>query len=117
MAEEGPDWICLPEDFDFAGGGRAAKFAAAERLPGGPAYAMELAAKHRIFVHAGSILEKPEAGERIHNTTVVFDRAGAEIARYRKIHMFDVTTPERAISRKHILRAGRSCGDLPLRRA
>ena len=73
VAEEGPDWICLPECFDFMGGDRAAKFAAAEKLPDGPAYgAMQaLAAKHRIFIHAGSILEKPEGGERIHNTTVV----------------------------------------------
>jgi len=98
VAEEGPDWICLPECFDFMGGDRAAKFAAAERLPDGPAYsAMQaLAAKHRVFIHAGSILEKPEGGERLHNTTVVFGRDGAEIARYRKIHMFDVTTPDGA---------------------
>ena len=31
---------------------------------------------------------------RIHNTSVVFNREGEEIARYRKIHMFDVMTPE-----------------------
>ncbi len=98
IAEEGPDWVCLPECFDFLGGDRKAKFAAAEKLPGGPAYsAMQaLAAKHGIFVHAGSILERPEEGERLHNTTVVFNREGAEIARYRKIHMFDVTTPDGA---------------------
>ncbi len=98
VAEEGPDWICLPECFDFMGGDRAAKFAAAERLPDGQAYgAMQaLAAKHRVFIHAGSILEKPEGGERLHNTTVAFGRDGAEIARYRKIHMFDVTTPDGA---------------------
>jgi nitrilase len=98
VAEEGPDWVCLPECFDFMGGDRADKFAAAEALPGGPAFsAMQaLARKHRVFIHAGSILEKPETGERIHNTTVVFDRDGAEIARYRKIHMFDVTTPDGA---------------------
>ncbi len=98
VAEEGPDWICLPECFDFMGGDRAAKFAAAERLPDGPAYgAMQaLAAKHRVFIHAGSILEKPQGGERLHNTTVAFGRDGAEIARYRKIHMFDVTTPDGA---------------------
>ncbi len=98
VAEEGPDWVCLPECFDFLGGDRGAKFAAAEKLPGGPAYAamQALAHRHKIFIHAGSILEKPDEGERIHNTTVVFDRAGAEIARYRKIHMFDVTTPDGA---------------------
>ena len=96
VAEEQPDWICLPECFDFLGGDRAAKMAAAEAFPGGPAYgAMQaLASKHNVYIHAGSILEKPESGERIHNTTVVFDRSGTEIARYRKIHMFDITAPD-----------------------
>ena len=94
--EEKPDWIALPECFDFLGGQRADKMAAAERLGDGPAYdAMrELAARHKVFIHAGSMLEKVEGEERIHNTTVVFDRAGAEIARYRKIHMFDIVTPD-----------------------
>ena len=98
VAEERPDWISLPECFDFLGGDRKAKMAAAEPFPGGPAYAamQAQAKKHCVYIHAGSILEKPETGERIHNTTVVFDRTGAEIARYRKIHMFDITAPDGA---------------------
>jgi predicted amidohydrolase len=98
VAEERPDWICLPECFDFLGGDRESKIAAAESIPGGPAYeAMQkLAKKHRVYIHAGSILEMPRKGKRIHNTTVVFDRTGAEIARYRKIHMFDITAPDGA---------------------
>jgi deaminated glutathione amidase len=96
VAEERPDWISLPECFDFLGGDRKAKLAAAEAFPGGPAYAaiQKLAKKHQVYVHAGSILEKPETGERICNTSVAFDRAGEEIARYRKIHMFDITAPD-----------------------
>jgi predicted amidohydrolase len=96
VAEEKPDWICLPEVFDFMGGSRRDKFEAAEEIPGGPAYSLckELAAKHRVFIHAGSILEKGGGDGRIHNTTIVFDRDGKEIARYRKIHMFDITTPD-----------------------
>ncbi len=96
VALERPDWICLPEVFDFIGGSRAEKTAAAELIPGGPAYRMlqELAKKHRIFIHGGSILELVPGEERLHNTTVVFDRTGIEVARYRKIHMFDITTPD-----------------------
>jgi nitrilase len=98
VAEDSPDWICLPECFDFLGGSKADKFAAAETLPNGPAYgAMQaLAKRHKIFLHAGSMLERVEGEERIHNTTVAFDREGREIARYRKIHMFDITTPDGA---------------------
>ena len=96
VALEKPDWICLPEVFDFLGGSRAEKMAAAEAIPGGPAWSMlrELAQKHAVFIHGGSILEIIPGEERLHNTTVVFDRKGEEVARYRKIHMFDVTTPD-----------------------
>ncbi len=102
VAEEAPDWVLLPEQFDWAGGARGDKHANAENLPGGPAYAMaqELALKHRIFIHAGSIMERIEGDERIHNTSVVFNRQGEEIARYRKIHLFDVTTPDGASYRE-----------------
>ena len=78
VAEEGPDWLLLPEQFDWAGGSRAEKLAAAERLPGGPAYEMARgqAIKHRIFVHAGSIMEKIDGEDRYHNTSVVFQSRG-----------------------------------------
>src|ERR1700689_4434520 len=74
VAEEAPDWVLLPEQFDWAGGARGAKQPNAEILPSGPAYSMaqELARKHRIFIHAGSIMERIEDDERIHNTSVVF---------------------------------------------
>jgi nitrilase len=98
VREESPDWVLLPEFFDWAGGSRADKLRNAERFPGGPAYEMARreAMKHRIFVHAGSIMERIDGEDRIHNTSVVFNREGEEIARYRKIHLFDVTTPDGA---------------------
>ncbi len=96
VREERPDWVLLPEFFDWAGGVKADKLKNAETFPGGPACEMarRQAVKHRIFVHAGSIMEKIQGEERIHNTSVVFNREGEEIARYRKIHLFDVTTPD-----------------------
>lgn len=96
VADDRPDWVALPECFDFLGAQRADKLAAAEIAGDGPASnAMRaLAKKHGIFIHAGSILEKIDGEERIHNTTLVFDRQGDEVARYRKIHMFDITAPD-----------------------
>ena len=98
VAEERPDWVLLPEQFDWAGGRKGDKTRNAEDMPGGPAYEMarEMAIKHGIFVHAGSIMERIPGDERVHNTTVAFDRKGAEVARYRKIHLFDVMTPDGA---------------------
>ena len=96
VADDRPDWIMLPECFDYLGGSRDTKREAAETLPGGPAYSLmqELARTHRVFIHAGSILERADGEERLQNTTVVFNREGEEIARYRKIHMFDITAPD-----------------------
>ncbi len=96
VSEDRPDWVLLPEVFDFMGGDRRAKREAAETLPDGPAYRMlqGLASRHGIHVHAGSILEAIPGEDRIANTTLAFDRAGREVARYRKIHLFDITTPD-----------------------
>ena len=96
VSEERPDWVLLPECFDFLGGTRDAKLAAADAFPDGEAYrAMgALAGRHGIFLHAGSMLERLRGEERIGNTTVAFDRGGREVARYRKIHLFDITAPD-----------------------
>ena len=101
LAEDRPDIVSLPEIWTCLGGDQAAKFDQAEPLPaagsnepGGVAYEFlrGIARSHRIHVHGGSIGEK--AGERLFNTTVMFDPTGAEIARYRKIHLFDIVTPD-----------------------
>lgn len=93
---EGPDWVCLPEHWNWAGGTTADKVANGDTIPGGPAYAaaQELAAAHKIWVHSGSVLERAPCGTKVHNTTVVFDRTGREVAVYRKIHLFDITLPD-----------------------
>jgi nitrilase len=94
VAEDRPDLVLLPEVFAFQGGSPEARLAAAEPIPGGEAYAFlqEQATRHRIILHGGSYLER--AGDRVFNTSVVFDRDGSELARYRKIHLFDVVTPD-----------------------
>jgi len=94
-----PDMVVFPEVFAFMGSSVADKRAAAEELPeaggdGGAAYETlrEIAREHGVFVHGGSFVEKD--GDCYFNTTIAFDREGAELARYRKIHLFDVTTPD-----------------------
>jgi len=98
-AEQKVDLIALPEMWTCLGGTRAEKFAQAEALPtpgetGGPAYEFlrQVAMTHNIHVHGGSI--GALAGEKLSNTTLVFNPAGQEIARYSKIHLFDITTPD-----------------------
>ena len=94
-----PALVSLPETWTNLGGGRDSRRAAAEVLPepggtGGEAYeAMRaMAREHGITLHGGSMIE--DGGEKLFNTTVVFDPSGAEIARYRKIHLFDIVAPD-----------------------
>ena len=93
-AEERPDLVALPEIWTCLGDDDAGKRAAAEPVPGGEAYGLlqELAARHRIVLHGGSIIERD--GEALYNTSLAFDRDGRELARYRKLHLFDITTPD-----------------------
>ena len=90
-----PDLIVLPEHFDWSGGTTEQKLVAADDLPGGEAYRTisAFAAKHQIWVHAGRMLERVPGHNKIYNTTVIFDGFGEEVGRYRKIHLFDITTP------------------------
>lgn len=101
VAADRPDMLVFPETFTSLGGTRETRRANAEALPattgpyagdGGDAYTMlrTLAKDHGVFVHGGSFLERD--GDDYFNTTIAFDRQGLELARYRKIHLFDVTT-------------------------
>jgi deaminated glutathione amidase len=94
VAEERPDLVALPEIFPLMTDDLGLKKAAAEPVPGGEAYGMlqELAARYAIVLHGGSLYERD--GDALYNTTVVFDRDGRELARYRKLHMFDIVTPD-----------------------
>jgi len=99
LVADRPDLITLPETWTNLGGGREARTNAAEVLPdpggtGGAAYEFlrGVAKGASMHVHGGSIIE--QGAEKLFNTTVVFDPTGTEIARYRKIHLFDITGPD-----------------------
>lgn len=48
-----------------------------------------LAKKHGVYLAAGSVPERDGEG-RVYNTAYVFDRAGRQIGKHRKVHMFDI---------------------------
>jgi nitrilase len=98
-ASETPDLIVLPEIWTCLGGTREGKLAAAETLPapgetGGEAYEFlrQMAIANAVHIHGGSIGERD--GDLIYNTSLVFSPVGVELARYRKIHLFDIVTPD-----------------------
>ncbi|MEO1092979.1 MAG: carbon-nitrogen hydrolase family protein [Pseudomonadota bacterium] len=98
---ERPDLVLLPEVVTAIGGDREARLGAAESIPDGAMYRLlaDLARRHGVVVHGGSLLETGADG-KCFNTTVLFDADGAELARYRKLHLFDITTPSGKVFRE-----------------
>lgn len=77
-----PEMFCCPYSNDFF-----AEYA--EPARGNIWKAMsKAAAKYGIYLVAGSMPEQD--GQHIYNTSFVFDRQGRQIARHRKVHLFDI---------------------------
>ena len=97
-AAAGAQAVAFPENFAFMGE-EAQRRELAERLDGtfrGPIFSAlaESAAKHGLWVFGGGMPERSDDPARPYNTQVVIDPRGALAATYRKVHLFDVTTPD-----------------------
>ncbi len=89
-AATGARLVVLPEIWPYLGGDDGNR-ANAELIPGPVTKALATKARqHGIYLHGGSMLEKREGEPKLFNTTVVFDPSGEIVAKYSKIHMFDV---------------------------
>ena len=88
-AAKGAKLVAFPEVFNYIGN----EPREAENIPDGPTIRLmaEKAREHGIWVHCGSIGEANPQGEKKYNTTVLLDPDGKEVARYRKMHAFDIT--------------------------
>ena len=88
-AARGADVILLPEKWNAWVDGDGMR-REAERLDGGPTIEAMAgwAREHRVNLIGGSIAI--EAGERVGNVSIVYDRDGNMTASYTKIHLFDV---------------------------
>ena len=90
-AKEGADILALPEMFLCPYENESFR-ANAESAGGGTCQRLSsMAAKHRVWIVGGSFPEVD--GEKLYNTSFVFDREGRQRARHRKIHLFDIDVP------------------------
>jgi deaminated glutathione amidase len=89
-AADGATLIALPERWHLLGESEVL-LEGAEELDG-PSLtaARDWARELGIHLVAGSIAERVEGSELMHNTSVLIDASGEIVASYRKIHMFDV---------------------------
>ena len=88
-ADGGADLVALPEMFCCPY--ETPRFPAYAEPEGGEAWTAcaGLAARHGLYLAAGSMPERGGDG-RIYNTAYVFDPRGRQIAKHRKMHLFDI---------------------------
>lgn len=92
LAARGARFVMMPEHFNYLGPESEKRYQAESFDTSQSLAAMaEAAARHGIYLHIGSFLEKE--GDKAYNTSVVFGPTGDILAQYRKIHLFDVQTP------------------------
>jgi predicted amidohydrolase len=105
-AARGAQIVALPENFAYLRA-EGEQIPCAQSIEGEFIQRMKaLTAEHRIYLLCGTIPEKTE-GAQIYNTSVLLDPAGRAIAVYRKIHLFDVNLPGRAVFQESkLVRAG-----------
>ena len=90
-AESGADFAVLPEMFNCPYSARYFRRFAAEGQKKTVEAMSAWARENGIYLVGGSVPETE--GEKLYNTCYVFDREGRQIAKHRKVHLFDVDIP------------------------
>lgn len=95
--DAGADIACLPENFCFIGLKDADKLAIAEADGNGPVqqFLSDTARRLKMWILGGTIVLRGDTPNRVANSSLLIDEAGKRVARYDKIHLFDVTIPGR----------------------
>ena len=99
-ADAGANLIVLPETMNYIGRDMAEE---AETLPDGPTFTKiaQLAWELKVWILAGSIYEiNPDDPRRPFNTAFLVDPRGVMVAKYSKLHPFDVVLPSGVTSRE-----------------
>ncbi len=99
-AARGAALAALPENFSFMGLKDADKRAVAESEGGGPAqeFLAASARRLRLWIVGGTVPLRAGGDGRVAAASLVYDTDGRCVARYDKIHLFDVDIPGRTES-------------------
>ena len=95
--DSGAEVACLPENFSFIGLKDADKLAVAESDGEGEVqkFLSSTARQLKMWILGGTIVIKADSSTRVANSSLLIDADGKRVARYDKIHLFDVTIPGR----------------------
>lgn len=102
--DEQAELVVLPENFAFMGINETDKLQVAEHYGQGPIQQKisQLAKKLRLWTIAGTIPVKG-IGSKIRASSIVYDDQGLSVARYDKIHLFDVRVSEHEAHQESLL--------------
>ena len=107
-AAQGAQLVVLPEYFPIIGATDAARLAARETFGQGPIqdWLAATAQRHGIWLVAGSLPLSADAADKMRNSCLLFDPAGACVARYDKIHLFGFRQGNEAYDEAAVIEAG-----------
>jgi predicted amidohydrolase len=106
--ELGADIACLPENFSFIGLKDADKLKVAEADGEGPIqdFLRDTARGLGLWILGGTTVIKGDSAARVANASLLIDDHGRRVARYDKIHLFDVAIPgreEKYLESNHVM--------------
>ncbi|MBL8526013.1 MAG: carbon-nitrogen hydrolase family protein [Betaproteobacteria bacterium] len=100
--------VVLPEYFAIMGMKDTDKINVREKPGDGPIqqWMSETAKKHRIWLIGGSIPMEASVPNKVRNTCLVYNREGEQVARYDKIHLFNLALGSENFSEERTIEAG-----------
>lgn len=108
--ESGAGLVVLPENFAFMGEHDREMLTLSEEPGGGPLqeYLSQMAKRYGIWLVGGTIPMHASKGSKVRAACLVYDERGNRVARYDKLHLFDVhlvETDERYVE-SHTIESG-----------
>jgi len=106
-AEQGAKLVVLPEFFAIMGMNEQDKVNVCEQPGQGPIqqFLSETARKHKIWL-MGSMPLVSNTPNKVRNSLLVFDETGTQVARYDKIHLFNLTLGNESYNEAQTIEAG-----------
>jgi predicted amidohydrolase len=107
-ASSGARIVALPEYFAIMGMKDTDKVAVREKPGDGPiqAFLSETARKHGIWLVGGSAPLEASVPQKVRNSCLVYDNEGKQVARYDKIHLFNLTLGEENYAEERTIEPG-----------
>ncbi|MDH2917286.1 MAG: carbon-nitrogen hydrolase family protein [Gallionella sp.] len=106
--EQGAKLVVLPEFFAIMGMDEQDKLKVREQAGQGniQQFLSETARQHKIWLVGGSIPLAANAPDKVRNSCLVYDETGAQVARYDKIHLFNLTLGNEQYNEAQTIEAG-----------